>query len=110
MDKAITTGSSVVQPATYGIRFNTRRSIDQIEQWLDAKCVGDWDLRLAGILEGSGLSKQIEIYFTNYADKELFRRTFLSKTPASSGSFGVALNWRRHRKSVDADLLRALLS
>ncbi len=78
----------MVRSKEFGIRFNTRLSLDEVEDWLADNCVGDWDVRLSEIIEDSRarLWKRLEILFACPEDRARFRERYLPD--AKTGTVG----------------------
>ena len=63
----------------FGIRFNTRHSLEEVENWIAEHCSGDWDVRLSEIIEDTRgqLWKRLEIRFASPEDRARFREHYL---------------------------------
>ena len=68
----------MMEDMTYGLRFNTRQSLDMLEDWLIGHCLGNWNIKLAGIIEDNHgkLWKRLEILFALPQDRQSFRVNF----------------------------------
>ena len=62
----------------FNVIYRTEKSIMEIEAWMTESCSGEWDVRLAGIIEKAFNSriKQLEVYFEHSEDKEKFKKAF----------------------------------
>lgn len=62
----------------YGIKFNTARSIDDVEDWLEDHCVGEWDLKIGGLVEtpDGSMLKEFQVFFEMDEDRSRFKTGF----------------------------------
>ncbi len=65
----------------YGVRYKFSGSIQDIEDWLDANCVGAFSYQLENIVEQTGGFNQLEVLFKfqHHDDKERFKAAIMSK-------------------------------
>ncbi|MEE9317141.1 MAG: hypothetical protein V3U48_02485 [Rhodospirillales bacterium] len=58
----------------FGVRFYTRRSTEQIEDWIKGHCAGNWSIQLADFGIGAGSrGKRLIVYFENPLDRRAFQ-------------------------------------
>jgi hypothetical protein len=60
---------------SFGVQYETKESVQAVEDWLDNRCKGDWDIRLGGLDEERG-RKILQIFFELEADKNAFKSAF----------------------------------
>ena len=60
---------------TCGLKYKAKRSVHEIEDWLDDNCSGDWDVQLEGIDDSdpAGIVNHFAILFERPEDRDLFR-------------------------------------
>ena len=56
----------------FGVRFYTRRSTEQIEDWIKGHCTSNWSIHLAEFGVGSR-GKRLIVYFDNPIDRKAFQ-------------------------------------
>ena len=59
----------------FGVQYETKSSVKSIEDWLDKRCKGEWDIRL-GDLDAVKGRKTLQIFFELKADKDAFKTAF----------------------------------
>lgn len=58
----------------FGVRFYTRRSTEQIEDWIKGHCASNWSIQLVDFGIGAGSrGKRLIVYFENPLDRRTFR-------------------------------------
>ncbi len=58
----------------FGVRFYTRRSTEQIEDWIKGHCASNWSIQLVDFGIGAGSrGKRLIVYFENPLDRRAFQ-------------------------------------
>ncbi len=62
----------------FSVQYETKGSVQAVENWLDTRCKGEWDIRL-GDLNEAKRSKILQIFFELKEDKDAFKSAYAKK-------------------------------
>ena len=81
----------------FGVRFYTRRSTEQIEDWIKGHCASNWSIQLADFGIGAGSrGKRLIVFFENPLDRRAFQ-DFIR-----NGQFGLKMFTQASWDQVEA--------
>ncbi|MCA1974521.1 hypothetical protein [Caenispirillum bisanense] len=60
-------------------KLTTRKTLDQIEHWLERYCMGDWQVQVEAIADDL-VTKTITIYFSREDDRASFKRALQTRS------------------------------
>lgn len=64
----------------YGVRFCTKRSAGQLEEWLRRNCWKSWNIQLSGMVEddAGSMTKQLTVFFDIERDRKMFEHYYFA--------------------------------